>query len=99
MHRGESWYADVPEDKRRPVIVLTDSSVLPQLTTILVAPVTTRIRDIPDEVRVSAPLRSGVADLDNITPLSKATLVECVGRSSRPRCAPYRTDHPATSAP
>lgn len=48
--RGDVWFADVPGDKRRPVVVLTRSSVLPRLTTILVAPLTTRVRDIPTEV-------------------------------------------------
>ena len=38
--RGDVWFADVPGDKRRPVVVLTRTSVLPRLTTILVAPVT-----------------------------------------------------------
>lgn len=83
MRRGEIWYADVPGDKRRPVVVLTRDSVLPLLTTILVAPVTTRIRNIPTEVPVSGLVKACVANLDNITPLPKATLVERAGRLSR----------------
>ena len=83
VRRGEIWYADVPGDKRRPVLVLTRDSVLPRLTTILVAPVTTRIRSIPTEVSVSGLPRACVANLDNITPLPKATLVELAGRLSR----------------
>lgn len=83
MRRGEIWYADVPGNKRRPVVVLTRDSVLPRLTTILVAPVTTRIRSIPTEVPVSGLPKECVANLDNITPLPKTTLVERVGRLSR----------------
>ena len=82
VRRGEVWYADVPGDKRRPVVVLTRDSVLPHLSTILVAPVTTRIRSIPTEVPVVGLHRACVANLDNITPLPKATLVERVGQLS-----------------
>ena len=83
VRRGEIWYADVPGDKRRPVVVLTRNSVLPRLTTILVAPVTTRIRNIPTEVPMSGLTRACVANLDSITPLPKATLVERAGQLSR----------------
>ena len=82
VRRGEIWYADVPGDKRRPVVVLTRDSVLPRLTTILVAPVTTRIRNIPTEVPVSGLPKACVANLDNVIPLPKATLVQCAGRLS-----------------
>lgn len=83
VRRGEIWYADVPGDKRRPVVVLTRNSVLPRLTTILVAPVTTRIRSIPTEVPVSGLPRPCVANLDNITPLPKTALLEKAGQLSR----------------
>jgi len=87
VRRGDIWYADVPGDKRRPVVVLTRDSVLPRLTTILVAPVTTRIRSIPTEVPVAGLPRTCVANLDNITPLPKSTLIERAGRLSRDELA------------
>lgn len=87
VRRGDIWYADVPGDKRRPVVVLTRDSVLPHLTTILVAPVTTRIRSIPTEVPVAGLPRACVANLDNITPLPKSTLIERAGRLSRDELA------------
>ncbi len=80
--RGEVWFADIPGDKRRPVVVLTRDSVMPLLTTILVAPVTTRIRDIPTEVPLSHAQglpRPCVANFDNIRPLPKQRLVQKVG--------------------
>jgi mRNA interferase MazF len=81
--RGDVWLAQVPGDKRRPVVVLTRNSVLPRLTTILVAPVTTRVRDIPTEVPLGPaqglPHRC-VANFDNILPLLKDVLVQRVGR-------------------
>lgn len=77
------WLADVPGDKRRPVVVLTRDSVLPHLAAILVAPVTTRIREIPTEVRLGPAhglSRPCVANFDNIAPLPKRTLVHRLGR-------------------
>lgn len=88
--RGEVWFADVPGDKRRPVVVLTRDSVLPHLTTILVAPVTTRVRDIPTEVslgRAHGLSRDCVANFDNIIPLPKRTLVIRLGRLARDELA------------
>ncbi len=85
--RGDVWFADVPGDKRRPVVVLTRSSVLPRLTTVLVAPVTTRVRKIPTEVPLGPAHGLGrpcVANFDNILPLPKETLVERVGRLGAP---------------
>ena len=85
--RGDVWFADVPGDKRRPVVVLTRTSVLPRLTTILVAPVTTRIREIPTEVPLGPTQGLGrpcVANFDNILPLPKEKLVQQVGRLGTP---------------
>jgi len=85
--RGDVWFADVPGDKRRPVVVLTRNSVLPRLTTILVAPVTTRMRQIPTEVLLGPAQglpRTCVANFDNILPLPKDRLVQHVGRLGSP---------------
>ena len=81
--RGDVWVADVPGDKRRPVVVLSRSSVLPRLTTILVAPVTSRVRGIPTEVPLGPAqglTRQCVANFDNVLPLRKDMLVQRVGR-------------------
>ena len=81
--RGDVWFADVPGDKRRPVVVLTRDSVLPRLTTILVAPVTTRVRRIPTELalgRAHGLSRPCVANFDNVAPLPKRALARWVGR-------------------
>ena len=85
--RGDVWLADVPGDKRRPVVVLTRTSVLPRLTTILVAPVTTRVRHIPTEVSLGPAqglARPCVANFDNILPLPKEKLIQHLGRLGTP---------------
>ncbi|MBI4698129.1 MAG: type II toxin-antitoxin system PemK/MazF family toxin [Nitrospirae bacterium] len=54
MRRGEvRWYKFKNPDKKRPVVILTRSSILDYLGEITVAPVTPAIRDIPSEVLLS----------------------------------------------
>ena len=51
MRRGEvRWYKFQRPDKKRPVVILTRSSALEFLGEVTVAPVTSRVRDIPSEV-------------------------------------------------
>ncbi|MBW6509203.1 MAG: type II toxin-antitoxin system PemK/MazF family toxin [Desulfuromonadales bacterium] len=51
MKRGEvRWYKFNQPDKQRPVLVLTRDSIIEYLGDITIAPVTTRIRNIPSEV-------------------------------------------------
>lgn len=67
-------------------MVLTRNSVLGRLTTILVAPVTTRVRDIPTEVPLGPAhglSHACVANFDNLAPLPKRALVRRVGLLSR----------------
>lgn len=52
-HRAEIWWADVPGDKVRPVLVLTRQPFIVRLNSVLVAPVTTRVRGIPTEVSLT----------------------------------------------
>lgn len=78
-HRGEIWWADVPGDKVRPVLVLTRERFIPRLNTVLVAPVTTRVRDIPTEVALSAAdglPRACAANFDNVFALRRDRLRE-----------------------
>lgn len=67
LGHGQIWWADL--DKVRPVVVLTRRRVAPLLKRVLVAPITTTIRDIPVEVPLGPGegMREGsVANLDNI---------------------------------
>lgn len=51
--QGEVWWAE-GLDKRRPVLVLTRSAVVPVLASIVVAPVTRTIREIATELALGA---------------------------------------------
>lgn len=54
MERGEvRWYTFAEPDKTRPVLILTRSSALHYLNAVTVAPITTTIRDVPSEVRLT----------------------------------------------
>jgi mRNA interferase MazF len=54
MKRGEvRWYKFKHPDKKRPVVILTRNSILEYLGEVTIAPVTSKIRDIPSEVFLS----------------------------------------------
>lgn len=70
MKRGEIWWFEEPDQKRRPYLVLTRDEAIPVLYEVLAAPVTRRVRGIPTEVALDD--RDGVPEaccvsLDNIT--------------------------------
>ncbi len=54
MKRGEiRWYKFLPPDKKRPILILTRDSVSEYLGGVIIAPITTTIRNIPSEVFLS----------------------------------------------
>jgi mRNA interferase MazF len=51
VKRGEiRWYKFKVSDKRRPVLILTRDSHLTYLREVIIAPITSAIRDIPSQV-------------------------------------------------
>jgi mRNA interferase MazF len=79
--QGEVWWAEA-EDKRRPVLVVTRSDAVPVLTSIVVAPVTRTIRDIPTEVPLGADhgmSEDCVASFDNLQPIRRSFLTRRIG--------------------
>jgi mRNA interferase MazF len=83
--RGEVWYADVPNDKRRPVLVLTRDPMGGLLHSVICAPITSRVRGIATEVPVGAEAglaQPSVANFDNTLLLSRALLIRRLGRAS-----------------
>ncbi len=82
-HRGDVWWADVPGDTRRPVVVLTRERFVSRLASVIVAPVTTRIRGIPTEVRLETTdglPRPCAANFDNVFTISRNRLRERITR-------------------
>lgn len=80
MKRGEVWWADLPPPTgRRPVVLLSRDEAYAVRALVTVAPVTTRIRHIPSEVPLGPKdglPRAGVANLDTILTIAKASLRE-----------------------
>ena len=69
------WYRFSKPDKKRPVVILTWDSALEFLGEVTVAPVTSKIRDIPSEVLLG--IQDGMSkdcteNLDHIQTVSRA---------------------------
>lgn len=77
--RGEVWWAEIEDVGRRPFLVMTRSAAIPVLHSVLAAPVTRTIRDIPTELRLGpgdGMPTDCVASFDNLRVVPKAYLVE-----------------------
>lgn len=77
--RGEVWWGEIEDVGRRPFLVMTRTAAIPILNSVLAAPVTRTIRDIPTELRLGTgdgmPTEC-VASFDNLRVVAKAYLVE-----------------------
>lgn len=79
MKRGDICWCELPEEGRRPALVLTRSEAIPVLRRVLVAPLTRTIRDLPTELRLSQDdgmPDDCVASFDNLRQVSRALLGE-----------------------
>jgi len=97
VHRGDVWWADVPGDKRRPVVVLTRERFISRLDAVMVAPVTTSVRHIPTEVALDVAdgmPRACAANFDNVFTIRRSHLKARITRLSATQldlvCQAYR---------
>ncbi|HEX4668686.1 MAG TPA: type II toxin-antitoxin system PemK/MazF family toxin [Solirubrobacterales bacterium] len=86
--RGDICWVELPEDGRRPVLVLTRAEAIPVLRRVIVAPLTKTIREIPTEVRLGRD--DGMPDdcvisFDNVQATSRSLLTEPITSLSGPR--------------
>ncbi len=83
MRRGEVWWAELPAPAgRRPVVLLSRNEAYAVRELVTVAPVTTRVREIPTEVPLGPAEglpRRCVVDLDTITTIPRRTLTAAIG--------------------
>lgn len=80
--RGELWLMETPNAKRRPVLVVTRDEAVAVLNNVIVAPVTSTIRDIPTCVPVGREHgldRESVASFDNLGAVPKSVLTRRLG--------------------
>src|SRR3954452_14824429 len=79
VNRGEIWWVEHPDAGRRPACVLTRQAAIPVLTSVLVAPATRTVRNIPTEVLLGPddgmPAECAPS-FDTLTTVPKALLVE-----------------------
>lgn len=75
MERGEiRWYRFQKPDKKRPVLIITRSSIIPYLNEVTIAPLTTTIRHIPSEVTITKSdgvPRTSAINFDHIQTVAK----------------------------
>ena len=80
--QGEIWWGEANGAKGRPYLILTRDEAIPVLRTLLVAPVSRTIRDIPTEVPLGIseglPVAS-VAAMDGVLTFPKSMLVRRIG--------------------
>ena len=90
MRRGEvRWCILQPPDKRRPVLIMTRTSVLHVLTAITIAPITSTIRNIPTYVLLT-PEEDGMpglcaVNLDNLQTIQKQQISSLITTLSESR--------------
>ena len=77
--RCEIWWGEIEDVGRRPFLVMSRSSAIPVLTSVLAAPVTRTVGQIPTEVLLGP--EDGLptecaASLDNLRVVPKAFLTE-----------------------
>lgn len=81
--RGDVWWGEAPDEKGRPFLVVSRDAANDVMQRVLVAPITTRVRNLPSELRLGQeeglPTEC-VASFDNLRPFPKAMLVRRLGR-------------------
>jgi mRNA interferase MazF len=96
--RGEVWWGEIEELGRRPFLVMTRSAAIPVLNSVVAAPITRTVRNIPTEVSLGPddgmPAECAAA-FDNLRVVPKAYLVDriCALASTRlvEACTALRT--------
>ena len=87
--RGEIWWCEVPDEHRRPVVVLSRDAAIAGLRRVAAAPCSTVDRNLATEVRLEPgddPVdRPCVVQLDSVFNASVASLTSRLGRLSGPR--------------
>jgi mRNA interferase MazF len=80
--QAELWLMETPNHKRRPVLVVSRDEVIPVLNNVVVAPVTSTVRDIPTCIPVGPDEgidHDSVATFDNLAAVPKSVLTTRLG--------------------
>lgn len=80
--QGELWLMETPNEKRRPVLIVSRDVAIPVLNNVVVAPLTSTIRAIATCIPVGTEHgvdHDSVATFDNLTAVPKALLTRRLG--------------------
>lgn len=80
--QAELWLMETPNQKRRPVLVVSRDEVIPVLNNVVIAPVTSTIRSIPTCVPVGPDEgidHDSVATFDSLAAVPKSVLTTRLG--------------------
>lgn len=80
--QAELWLMETPNQKRRPVLIVSRNESIPVLNNIVVAPVTSTVRDIPTCIPVGPDHgidHESVATFDNLAAVPKSVLTTRLG--------------------
>lgn len=80
--QGELWLLETPNRKRRPVLVVSRNEAITVVNNVVVAPITSTVREIPTCIRVDADQgidHDSVATFDNLAAVPKAALTRRLG--------------------
>ena len=81
MKQGDVYWGRAV-DKRRPLMIISRSTAIPVLNRLVVAPITTKIRGIPQEISIPGSVglhHDCVASMDNVFSMPKQMLGDRVG--------------------
>ena len=81
--QAEIWLMETPNQKRRPVLIVSRDEVIPVLNNVVVAPVTSTLRHIPTCIRVGPDEgidHDSVATFDNLAAVPKSVLTTRLGQ-------------------
>ena len=83
MQQGEIWLVEHPSRRARPALVVTRSEAIPVLNEVVVAPITSTIREIPTCIAVGAAEgidHDSVVVFDQLRCIPKSALALRLGR-------------------
>lgn len=81
--QAQIWLMETPNQKRRPVLVVSRDEVIPVLNNVVVAPVTSTLRDIPTCIRIGPEEgldHESTATFDNLGAVPKSVLTTQLGQ-------------------
>ncbi|HVY95729.1 MAG TPA: type II toxin-antitoxin system PemK/MazF family toxin [Solirubrobacterales bacterium] len=88
MKRGDVYWLELPNEKRRPALVLTRDEAIPVMRKVVIAHLTSRVRGIPTEVPLHPEdglPRECAVSLDNLRAVPKSLLSGPIASLSGPR--------------